>query len=158
MDTIQKWILSWYRYYPDLDSILIWILSRHGYYPDMDTIHWKRLAWGWPHTPPRKGRLGAYKQAARPKTTNKNTILTFLYLFLGLLPFFWRKLKQDKPFSQTKPNQSVIHFHSFLPPPQKHYFLQYHTSHLSFLLHWQDFLIPIFYTQKLWKTPKNYNK
>ena len=33
-----------------------------------------------------------------------------------------------------------------------------HTSYLSFLLHWQDFLIPIFYTQKLRKTPKNYNK
>ena len=31
-------------------------------------------------------------------------------------------------------------------------------SYLSFLLHRQDFWIPNFYTQKLRKTPKNYNK
>ena len=33
-----------------------------------------------------------------------------------------------------------------------------HTSYLSFILHRQDFRIPNFYTQKLRKTPKNYNK
>jgi len=33
-----------------------------------------------------------------------------------------------------------------------------HTSYLSFLLHRQDFWIPKFYTQKLRKTPINYNK